>query len=348
MTMALYLSRQVAARIAAVLVGLLALGLSLDMLENSTRILDHYGVIGLGEYALLRAPLILVTILPLGVLFGAVLAFLTMAVRNEMVVLRSVGYNTVRVLLMLLPLALIFGVAQSQLSGRLGPAAEKALVERLPNLFKTGPIEKDIWLREWNAVIRIGRAEADGATLGSISIFQIDANGELTQRIDATTARYTADGWTLEDVMLQRPDKADAQVAEMPWVTRLTPASILGAARHSELVDAGEVRQVLAGVQLGTRGTPFYSVQLWRSYSAVAVPLVMFLFGAMASFGLNRSGGGAGHVALGLLCGSAFVLTDGVFTSLGEAGAINAVLAAFLAPGLFFVIGLWSIVVIEE
>jgi lipopolysaccharide export LptBFGC system permease protein LptF len=37
-----------------------------------------------------------------------------------------------------------------------------------------------------------------------------------------------------------------------------------------------------------------------------------------------------------------------VFSSLGEAGAINAVLAAFLAPGLFFVIGLWSIVVIEE
>ena len=53
-------------------------------------------------------------------------------------------------------------------------------------------------------------------------------------------------------------------------------------------------------------------------------------------------------MALGLLSGAIFVLTDGVFSSLGEAGAMNAVLAAFLAPGLFFVIGLWSIVVIEE
>jgi LPS export ABC transporter permease LptG len=346
--MALYLSRQVAARIAAVLAGLVALGLSLDMLENSTRILDQYGVAGLGEYALLRAPLVLVTILPLGILIGAVLAFLTMAVRNEMVVLRAVGHNTMRVLLMLLPLAVLLGVALSQLSGRLGPAAEQALVDRLPNLFKSGPIEEEIWLRDWNAVTRIGRVEADGATLGGLSVFQTGPSGALLARIDAETARYTADGWRLEGVMLQRPDQADELVAEMPWMTRLTPASILGAARLSELVDTGEVRQILAGVRPGTRGTPFYSVQLWRSYAAFAVPLVMFLFGAMASFGLSRSGGGARHVALGLLFGAVFVLTDGVFTSLGEAGAMNSVLAAFLAPGLFFVIGLWSIVVIEE
>jgi lipopolysaccharide export system permease protein len=348
MTMALYLSRQVATRIVSVLVGLLALGLSLDLLENSARILDHYGILGLGQYALFRAPLVLVTILPLGILFGAILAFLTMAVRNEMVVLRAVGHNTVRVLLMLLPLAVLLGVAQSQLSARLGPAAEQALIEQLPDLFKSGAIEKEVWMRDRDAVIRVGRAEADGATLGGVSIFQTDVNGELMQRIDAATARYKTDGWLLEDVMLQRPDEADAQISETPWVTRITPASVLGAARRFELVDASEVRQVLAGIRPGTRSTAFYSVQLWRSYSAFAVPLVMFLFGAMASFGLSRSGGGAGYVALGLLCGSVFVLTDGVFTSLGEAGAINAVVAAFLAPGLFFVIGLWAIVVIEE
>jgi lipopolysaccharide export LptBFGC system permease protein LptF len=46
--------------------------------------------------------------------------------------------------------------------------------------------------------------------------------------------------------------------------------------------------------------------------------------------------------------GAVFVLTDGVLTSLGEVGAMGAALSAFLAPGLFFVIGLWSIVVIEE
>ena len=349
MTLMLYLSRLLVARILAVTAGLVALGLSLDMLENSTEIIDLYGTVELGRYALLRAPLILVMILPLGVLVGAVLAFLTLAVRSEMVVLRAGGYNTVRVLLMLLPLALLCGAAQSQLAGRLGPAAEQALVERFPDLFKSRAIEKEVWLRDWHAVVRIGRAEADAATLGDISIFQMGTHGQLLQRIDAEAARYAHGGWQLEGVALQRPNQTDKKVPEMPWATRLTPAGILGVARRRpNLVDAGEARQILAGTLPGGRGTPFYTVQLWRGYSAFAVPLVMILFGAMASFGLSRSGGGAWYVALGLICGAFFVLTDGVFTSLGEAGAMNAVLAAFLAPGLFAVIGLWSIVVIEE
>ncbi|MHA1528907.1 MAG: LptF/LptG family permease [Alphaproteobacteria bacterium] len=349
MTLGLYLSRQVGARILAVLAGLVALGLSLDMLENSTRILEHYGIAGLGEYALLRAPLVLIMILPLGVLFGASLAFLSLAARNEMVVLRTAGYNTTRVLLLLIPLAAVCGAAQSHLAARLGPAAEQALVERFPGLFKTRAIEEEIWLRDWHAVIRIGRVEADGATLGDISIFQIGADGKLMQQIDAAAARHSSAGWLLETVTVQRPDTARERVAQMPWLTRLSPAGILGAARRPELVDTGKVRQILAGaLPGGGRGTPFYTVQLWRSYSAFAVPMVMFLFGAMASFGLSRSGGGVRFVALGLVGGAVFVLIDGVFTSLGEAGAMGAALSAFLAPGLFFTIGLWSIVVIEE
>ena len=140
MTLALYLSRQVGVRIVAVLAGLVALGLSLDMMENSTEILERHGIAGLGEYALLRAPLVLAMILPLGVLFGASLAFLSLAARNEMVVLRTAGYNTVRVLLLLIPLAAICGVAQSYLAAPLGPAAEQALAERFPDLFETRAI----------------------------------------------------------------------------------------------------------------------------------------------------------------------------------------------------------------
>ena len=348
MTMALYLSRQVGARILIVLAGLVALGLSLDMLENSAEIVDGHGVAGLGAYALLRAPLVLITILPLGILVGASFAFLSLAVRSEMVVLRSTGYNTARILLLLVPLAALFGVAQSQLSGRLGPAAEQTLFERFPDLFKKQKIESEMWLRDWQTVVRIGRAEEDGAVLSNVTIFQLGDVGELLQRIDAASAKFSSNGWLLDTVTVQRPNAATENLAQMTWTTRLDPAGIFGAARRPELVDTGTVRQILAGELPGARGIPFYSVQLWRSYSAFAVPAVMILFGAMASFGLSRSGGGARYIAFGLVGGAIFVLTDGVFVSLGEAGAMGAGLAAFLAPGLFFVIGLWSIVVIEE
>ena len=184
MTMGLYLTRLVGGRILAALAGFLVLGLSLDLLETSTELIDEHGLAGLAEYAALRAPLVLLTVFPLGVLVGATLAFLALAARSEMVVVRSAGMNTVRVVLLLLPLALVCGLAQNLLAARAGPAAEQALVARFPGLFESGEIEEEVWLRDWRAVIRIGGATADATTLRDVSIFETDRGGELTRRID--------------------------------------------------------------------------------------------------------------------------------------------------------------------
>lgn len=348
MTMGLYLTRLVGGQILAVLAGFLALGLSFDLLETSTELIDAHGLAGLGEYALLRAPLILLTVFPLGVLVGATLAFFALAARSEMVVVRAAGVNTVRVVLLLAPLALVCGLVQNQLAVRLGPAAEQALVERFPDLFESREIEQEVWLRDWEAVMRIGGASADATQLRDLSVFEVGPAGELERRIDAAVARYTGEAWRLGGVTLRRPGEAPERLTEFFWHSRLTPAGVLGAARRPDLVSAEDVRSILAGERPGARGTPYYLVQLWRGYAALIVPAVMLLFGAMASFGLARSGGGARHVALGIAAGTVFVLVDGVFTSLGQVGAMQAVLAAFVAPAIFVVVGLWSIVVIEE
>ena len=348
MTMGLYLTRLVGARILAVLAGFLALGLSFDIMENATEIIDGYGVEGLAEYALLRAPLVLLLVMPLGILAGAVLAFLTLAARNEMVIVRATGLNTLRIVLLLVPLALVFGAVQNQLAARVGPWAEQALVERFPAHFESRAIENEVWLRDWEAIVRIGGASAAGGTLRDVSIFETDQGGELTRRIDAALARYIGDAWRLEDATVQRVGEAPEKLPVMVWHTRLTPAGILGAARRPELVAAEDVRRILAGEKPAARGTPYYLVQLWGSYAAFVVPAVMILFAALASFGLLRSGGGARYVGLGVAGGALFVLADGVFNSLGQVGAMQAWVAAFLAPVIFLVVGLWSIVVIEE
>ena len=348
MTMGLYLTRVVGGRILAVLLAFLLLGLSFDLLENSTEVIDDHGVEGLAGYALLRAPLLLLTIFPLGILVGATLAFLALAARSEMVVMRTAGVNTVRVVLLLVPLALALGLAQNRLAASVGPAAEQALVERFPGLVDSPDIEDEVWLRDWQAVIRIGAVTENGAVLRDVSIFETGPDGVLDRRIDAAVARYAGDAWRLSGATLRAPGGPPERMSEMFWHTRLTPGGVLGAARKPDLVAAEEVQRILAGERPGARGTPYYLVQLWRGYAAFIVPAVMVMFAALASFGLARSGGGARYVALGLAGGMVFVLVDGVFTSLGQVGAMRAAAAAFVAPAIFLVVGLWSIVVIEE
>jgi len=347
MTMLLYLSRQVGYRIVAVLVSLVALGITFDLIEASTEILEEYGAEALATYALLRAPLFLLIVLPLGILIAATLTFLTLALHNEIVVLRVAGLNTLRVLMMLVPLAAVCGVGNSYLASNLAPAAEEALNQRFPEMFDSRGIEKEVWLRDWRDIIRIGRGMPDGRTLSDLSIFEIGPHGDLLRQIDARTARFSRDGWQLEDVTVHPANKIKRTLTRLRWDTRLTPAGIVDAARRPELIDVQEARQILAGAVPGARGVPYYSVRLWCSYSAYLVPLVMILFGTLAGFRFSREGGGR-SIFLGMLGGISFIVIDSVFSSLGEVGAMGAAWAAFLAPGLFFVIGLWSVMVVEE
>jgi len=347
MTMLWYLSRHVGLRIISVLLGLVALGITFDLIEASTEILEDHDSEALVTYAVLRAPMFLTVVLPLGILIGAVLSFLTLALRNEIVVLRIAGVNTLRVFLMLVPLAAALGAGQSYLASSLAPAAEAALNDRFPEMFKTQGIEHEVWLRDWRDIIRVGAGTSDGSKLSDVSIYRIDQNGDLLQRIEAQTATYSRDGWRLTGVTMQAIGEPKTQVPELLWETRLTPAGLIGVARQPQLVDVGEARLILSGAVPGGRGVPFYSVQLWRSYSAYLVPLVMILFGTLAGFRFNRQAGGR-FVSLGIAGGLCFILFDGVLTSLGEVGAMGAVWAAFLAPGLFFVVGLWSVMVVEE
>lgn len=348
MTVALYLSRLFAFRILAVVLGFLALALGLDLLENSTEIIDRYGGGAVGIYAALRAPLMLLTILPICVLIGAVLAFAALALKSEMVILRAAGFNTLRVVLRLLPLALALGAFHSYLTGTIAPAAEGALGLHFPEMFETPKSVTNIWLRDMTGVVRIGEARGGGAELSQVSIFETDPAGALLRRIDAREARPAEGGWQLSGVELQAWNAPKQSMDSMLWETRVTSRGILSAARRPDVIDTSEIRKVLQGELPRGRGTPFYTVKLWRSYAAYAVPLVMILFASLASFGLSRSGGFAGKVALGFAGGMGFIVFDGIVSSLGQAGAMGAVPAALLAPGLFLVAGVWSIVLAEE
>lgn len=250
----LYLTRVVAVRILAVLLGIAALAVGLDMVENATEVISRHGADKLAEYALLRLPVILLTVLPLCVLIGAVLGFLTMAMRSEMVVLRAAGLNTIRMLALMIPLCLALAVTHNLLASWLAPAAERALAVKFPRLSDAPKLSRELWLRDWGAVIRVGSASAGAATLADITIFELDSSGRLSQRIDAAAARYTEGGWTLSQVHLQLPEPPAQDLAELRWESRLTPAGIMSAARRSEMVDASEVRDILSGA--GCRSMP--------------------------------------------------------------------------------------------
>lgn len=348
MTAGLYLTRVIAVRIIAVVIGLAALAIAIDLLDNATDVIAQRGSAMLPEYALLRLPLVLIRVLPICMLIGGVLGFLTLALRSELVVLRAAGLNNLRMMLILLPLSLGLGLAQNLLTSWIGPYAERALTLRFPEVSHPPHLDREMWLRDWGAVIRIGSADPGARVLHNLSVFQLDSVGRLDERIDAEKAVAESYGWLLTGVTLNLPKQPPKTLTHYKWKSRLTPAGVISSAQKSDMTDAGQVRQILSGRMPGGRGIPFYTMRYWTGYATFLTPMVMLVFASLAGYGLARSGGAARNVTIAGAAGIAFILVNGVFNSLGEVGAVSAVWAAFIAPVIFLMLGVWTVMLVEE
>lgn len=343
-----YLAKQVALTILGSGGVLMILALGLDLMDTATDLLDLGGWRTLADYALLRLPLIAITVLPIAVLTGGAIAFFALAARSELVVLRASGLNTLRLLRMLLPLAILFGLGYGLLSDRVAGMAERALLESFPGLVGT-PTDRTFWARAPQEIVRIGRASPTGTELTSVSIFPLDADGVILGRTDAAIARFQDGRWELAGpVTITDIGGGRRTVAEAPWETRLRPADVVTLAARPQFVGANNAAAVLAGIAYGARGAAFYETRLWRGYAAATVPAIMLVFAATAGFGLNRSGGRVWFAVGGVATGFLFIAADGFLLSLGASGAMDPRLAVATAPAMFGALGLWSIVLVEE
>ena len=116
-------------RFAAILVGVSIFVLSLEIVGYSTEILalrpGDSGIVA--EYLLLRAPGTLATFLPISMLLALLLVLTELSYRNEITALWASGLSPARIVVMLLPLALVAGGLNFILSDRAIPAAAPTL-----------------------------------------------------------------------------------------------------------------------------------------------------------------------------------------------------------------------------
>lgn len=137
MKLTLYLSRVIASHVLAAVLVLLVLGLSLDLIQAADELVEAGGAGALLHYAALRAPAMGAQILPLGVLIGGLLAFLSLGRRSELTVMRAAGQSVFRLLARLIPLALVLGVAQHLLVDRGVAWSERALADAFAGIADT-------------------------------------------------------------------------------------------------------------------------------------------------------------------------------------------------------------------
>jgi lipopolysaccharide export system permease protein len=375
-----YAARSLLTHLATTLSGFVAFLLLLDLMNRGDEVVERHGasVLALAKYAALRLPDLASFILPFAVLIASLLMLAKFARNNEIMALKASGLSFYRLLLNLAPAALLVGllhfvvsdqvvprttrvlqewdaVAQPAAPAKGGAASNGAPTSPSDNVPLTAPSpgarKSGDWIRDGDAYVQIGAVLAGGKELRGVTIFERQGHAVLNERLMAERALFDDTGWRL--LKVQRLSLADGQdrraerIAEMRWVTSLTPDHLADLTTDPATLSVAEVWRFVSHPEVGSRPVDFYETWLLRKIALPLVTLMMVLLAAPVAQGLQRHGGLGAGLAVGIGLGFLYFVTDGLMMTLGEMGTISPMIAAWTPTALFAAIGISALLKIE-
>lgn len=356
-TLTRYLARMFAARILAVLVMLVLVLMALDLLSSSGKILavEGNGEAELWTYVSLRVPQLVAQFVPYSVLLATIIALVTLNQNSEVISMKAAGLSAHQVLSPLLLTAAIVSVLNFAFNERVVTRATATL--RAWEAAEYGPVPPDsgvkanVYLTDGHNILSAATVTGSGSsiTLQDVTWYGRSPDGRLKEQVRAPGAVYAAPGWRLENA--KGFDVETASSKELGTVTvgeMLTPQQI-----DLETVDADAQSffalwtSIKSYEAAGRRTSELWS-KWWHKLSGPLAAFLMPLLGAVAAFGLARSGQLFLRAIIGMALGFAFFVVDNAALAMGSFGGYPPLLAAWGPFVLFLLVGETVLIRTEE
>ena len=346
-TVSLYMARLFLVRTFGILALLVLVLQALDLLGNSAKILaaPGNGDAQVWYYVSLRTPQIVSTFLPFSVLLGTILTLIQMNQNSEVVALKSAGMSAHQVLAPLLLASM--GVAA--ISFAFNDHVVSRATATLDSWQKVdfGPLPRDrgdranVWVRDGDDLVEVDsiRGRGDAAQLSGITIYD-RTGGNLTAIVRAGSGRREGDGWRIGPAT--RFDVASGKLTQLGniLVARgVRPDQFTLGAVDPDGLSFGALRSAISDLADAGRPTKSLESTLWHKLSGPLSSVLMPLLGAVAAFGLARSGQLFIRAVIGMALGFAYFVADNFALAMGNLGAYPPFLAAWAPFLLFFLIG---------
>jgi lipopolysaccharide export system permease protein len=293
-----------------------------------------------------RVPQLTERLLPFSVLVGAMMCYLALSRRNELVVARSAGMSAWQFVAPAVIVAFILGLAATAIYNPLSAAMREWSKRLEAEIFgeRQGGLQESVsgfWVRQKSvdgqSIVYAASSQEQGVHLDGVSVFTFDPAGHALERIEAKRAILEPGHWRLDqthvyvsgapprdyDTYLVKTNLTAAQVRESFSTPETVPFWDLPAyieiAERSGLVAAGYKLQ--------------YQILIARPFLLSA----MVLLACSVSLRFFRFGGVAKMVLGGIAAGFLLYVLSKVTEDLSKAELLNPAAAAWspvLAGGL--------------
>lgn len=355
-TVTLYTARMFLVRSFAVLAGLVLILMTLDLLGESGKILAYpgNGEPELWTYTSLRVPQIIARFLPFSVLLGTLITLATLNQNSEVISMKASGLSAHQILAPLIIAGLFVAGVSFAFNERVvtrATATLKAWDKAGYGPMVTGDgVLSNLWVRNGEDLIRAGKATGRGADtrLEDVAIYD-RVDNRLTATILAATGRYVDGAWQLTDATrFDVTTGAQTKLGTIVTARGVTPDRFTLANVDPDGLSFMQLRQAIDDLKAAGRPTRALEASLWHKVSGPLSSVLMPLLGAVAGFGLARSGRLFVRAVTGMALGFAYFVADNFALAMGNLGAYPPLLAAWAPFLLFLLIGETVLVRTEE
>jgi lipopolysaccharide export system permease protein len=355
-TISLYMAKMFMVRTFAVLAALVLVLQALDLLSESNKILAVAGNDNgdVWRYIGLRMPQIIATFLPFSVLLGTIITLSQLNGNSEVISLKASGLSAHQVLAPLIVAGLVVAGISFAFNERIVPRATAALKQWKAVDYGPVPVDSgdrsNIWVRAGNHLIEVDhiRGRGEGAVLEGVTVYERN-NQTITAIVTAGNGRRDGQGWRVDDA--KRFDVASGKVSTLGSVLvaeGVRPDQFTLSHVDPDALSFVALSRAIDDLQQAGRPTKALEGSLWHKLSGPLSSMLMPLLGAVAGFGLARSGKLFIRAVIGMALGFLYFVADNFALAMGNLGAYPPFLAAWAPFLLFLAIGEAVLIRTEE
>ncbi|RJY09193.1 LPS export ABC transporter permease LptG [Aurantiacibacter aquimixticola] len=353
----IYLAKMFAMRIVAVLAMLVLVLLMLDLLGKTGDILavDGNGQAEVLKYASLRGPQLVARFLPYSVLLATIITLASLNQNSEVIAMKAAGLSAHQILAPLLLSGVVMAGVSFAFNERVVTRANATLSAWEAVEYAQVPDDPagrgNVYFNDGRDVFMASRAagRGDATVFTDVTFYERDDLGMIVRQVNADRASFANPGWRLADA--SEFTVASAQSRELGDIT-VAPGVTIGQVELGRVTpDAetlSELSRSIEALQSAGRRTGELEAKWWHKISGPLSAVLMPLLGAVAGFGLARSGNLFLRAVIGMALGFAYFVIDNAALALGSFGGYPPLIAAWAPFFLFLFVGETVLVRTEE
>lgn len=341
-----YVLRRFAFIFLLVLLSAVALRIVADFTENIDDILKNKPtpstVVRYYKYQALQMAF---DVSPLAVLVTTLVTFSLLQRTNEVVACRALGISLYRIALPAVVAAMAVAVGATFLQAQVLPASNQKVADAKDRIKGRTPqrmlrsADKQWLLGQGRFMYNYLSFDQRDATISRLQVFEFDDQHRIAARLYAEVARHSPSGWLLERGWartFEGREQLDYRPFAEPVAVDLPehPDYFAAEVRRPSQMTFGELADYVATLRDSGQPQPKYEVALHNKVAFPVGAVVMALVGLPFSFRLQRKGALYG-LGVSIVLGIVFLAVYAFFSTLGEVGALPAIVAVWSPSAIF-------------